>query len=302
MIPCEKKLYKTGQTAYHKSSRISERSKRGMRDASLQNHAQAMQDAKRLREQIRVRAVNAEYTQLNLALGLRRQSKYLPKISKQQTLKSCIAHIKLLRSELSKVIGEQEASESQHLRDTDSIPILQPPLYMPAFPLYIPNLYHMPEVAMENDNTSDVTTFPYIPPYPDNDYDTGMRASTEEDSSLSDTQNNSDTFDSDLSADFPNYTDSFCSTPDSGSSNFSWFISGDWGNLEDDWLNKTTKFQIVKNTNSPILASYQPILASYQPIAAIVIYISSIMYISADCHNTRAIKCINTGIINYSLQ
>ena len=226
---------KTCQTASHKiKDRISERSRRGMRDVSLHNHAQVMRDAKRLREQIRVRAVNAEYAQLNQALGLRRQSKALPKISKQQTLKSCIAHIKLLRTELSKVIDEQD-SDSDQLRDAETIPILPRPLFMPTFPLYIPSLHYMPEVAMESDNTrdNDVTTFPYIQPYLDNEYDTGMRASPEEDSSLSDVQNNSDTFDSDLSADFPNY-DSFCSTPESASSSFSWFISSDWGNLEDN--------------------------------------------------------------------
>ena len=227
---------KASQNASHKNKdRILERSRRGMRDTSLQNHVQAMRDAKRLREQIRVRAVNAEYAQLNQALGLRRQSKSLPKISKQQTLKCCIAHIKLLRTELSKVIDE-EAIDSDQLRDAETIPILPRPLFMPNYPLYIPNLHYMPEVAMENDNTrdNDVTVFPYIQPYPDNDYDTGMRASPDEASSISDLHYNSDTFDSDLSADFPNYTDSFCSTPESGSSSFSWFITSDWGNLDDN--------------------------------------------------------------------
>ena len=210
--------------------------KRLLNNASLQQHTQVMREAKRLREQIRVRAVNAEYTHLNQTLGLKKQSRYLPKISKQQTLKTCIEHIKLLRRELSEILDSSPMENDPFidLKDTHPIPILQRQLYMP-------NYFPLQSTNSENDSytdTGDETAlyphYPYILPHTDSEFDAFMQPRQEDNSSISDNYNTTETFDSDFSVDFPNYTDSFCSTPDSCSSNFSWLISSDWANLGDN--------------------------------------------------------------------
>ncbi|KAI6648929.1 hypothetical protein LOD99_7002 [Oopsacas minuta] len=231
---------KKGQSTSLKSkdntAQISQKGRHGVRNLPLQQHAQIMREAKRLREQIRVRAVNGEYTHLNQTLGLKKQCKSLPKISKQQTLKTCIEHIKLLKAELSEVIDQPQEDQFRNSLPVPSMP--RPSIYMPSFPIYIPNYYPQNEEIIETQH-DDVMKypeahFPYISSYPEDNYETDMRTFHEEDSSISEIQINSENFDSDFSTDFPNYTDSFCSTPESRSSNFSWFISSDWANLHEN--------------------------------------------------------------------
>ena len=214
------------------------RGKRLLNNTSLQQHAQVMREAKRLREQIRVRAVNGEYTHLNHTLGLKKQSRYLPKISKQQTLKTCIEHIKLLRTELGELmnlstIGKDSISD---LRDTQTIPILQRQLYMPNyFPLQSVNSENESYTETFTDDVMHFPHYPYILPYMDTEMDAFLRLRHEDSSSASELYyNTSDTLDSDFSAGFQDYTDSFCSTPESSSSSYSWLISSDWANLGDN--------------------------------------------------------------------
>ena len=215
-----------------KPSGIITRGKRQLNNAPLQQHAQVMREAKRLREQIRVRAVNSEYTHLNHTLGLKKQSKSLPKISKQQTLKTCIEHIKLLTTEMGEIMNSSPFGKDpfSDLKDTQAIPILQRQLYLP-------NYFPLPNFSCENELIDDMPQYghhPYMLPYIDNELDTFLIPRLEDTSSTSDLYNTSETFDSDLSPDFPNYTDSFCSTPDSCSSNYSWMMSPEWGNLGDN--------------------------------------------------------------------
>ena len=259
MPPSRKKLNSKPAVTTHakeNDAQTNHRGKRLWRNVPLQQHTQVMREAKRLREQIRVRAVNAEYTHLNETLGLKDECPSLPKISKQQTLKTCISHIKLLREELSTITGQPQGPDIVNQEKKEPLKLMYEPetnsqMYIPSFPVYMPSLYPYPlpppiseldgyssmdTRSFSSDDLAHYDSFQYTYPCTDTDYESmAMTGQHEEDGSgSSDLHNVSETFSSELFTDFPNYSDSFCSTPDTPSSPYSWFLPQQWSNLDDN--------------------------------------------------------------------